>query len=203
MFALRRNIASEPLVTDVRTLRRVTADLQEHKTMLVETDDQEMRELIREEIQLLETEEEQLNHAIAEAIRPRDPRDKKNIIMEIRAGAGGEEASLFGMELYRMYAAYAEQRGWQVELIDLSETDMGGAKEVVFEINGSGAFSRLKFESGVHRVQRVPVTEAGGRIHTSTVTVAVLPEADEVDLVINPDDLQIDTYRASCRRPTR
>jgi peptide chain release factor 1 len=128
---------------------------------------------------------------------PKDPNDEKNVIVEIRAGTGGEEAALFAGDLFRMYNRYAEKRGWKAEIIDSNPTELGGFKEVVFEINGNGAYSRLKYESGVHRVQRVPTTEAGGRIHTSAATVAVLPEAQEIDIDINPNDLRIDIFRAS------
>ncbi|MDD3931000.1 MAG: peptide chain release factor 1, partial [Eubacteriales bacterium] len=125
------------------------------------------------------------------------PNDDRNIVMEIRSGAGGDEAALFAADLYRMYVQYAEQRGWRVQIVDVHETEIGGFKEVVFRIEGEGAYSRLRYESGVHRVQRVPTTESGGRIHTSTVTVAVLPEAEDVEVTIRPEDLEIDTYRAS------
>ena len=130
---------------------------------------------------------------------PRDPNDDRSVIVEIRGGAGGEEAALFAYNLYRMYNMYAEKRGWKTEIVSLNETELGGFKEVSFTIDGDGAYSRLKFESGVHRVQRVPETETQGRIHTSTATVAVLPEADEVELEIDPKDLKIDTFRSSAR----
>ena len=128
---------------------------------------------------------------------PRDPNDERNVIVEIRSGVGGDEAALFAADLYRMYSMYAERRGWHIEVLNLNETEIGGIKEISFLVNGHGAYSRLKFESGVHRVQRVPETESGGRIHTSAASVAVLPEADEVEVEINPNDLQIDTYRSS------
>lgn len=187
----------EPLVLDLRRKREVVAELEENKIMLVESSEQEFRELIREEISSLEAELEDLVAKIEYAIAPRDPLDDKNVIMEIRAGAGGDEAALFAADLYRMYIADAESQNYRHDLIDLSENGLGGYKEVVFEIDGKGAYSRYKFESGVHRVQRVPVTESGGRIHTSTVTVAVLAAAEDVDIEINPADLEIDTYRAS------
>lgn len=186
-----------PLVTDIRRMREVLTTLEDNRTLLYETDDQAFRDLIREDIAALEAEEVELERRIRLAIQPKDPNDDKNVIIEIRGGAGGDEAALFAAELYRMYTAYAEARGWTYEIVDVNETEIGGFKEVYFMIEGRGAYSRLKYESGVHRVQRVPVTEAGGRIHTSTVTVAVLPEAEDVDLVIDPADLQIDTYRAS------
>ncbi len=187
----------EPLVKDIKRLKEVEKQLEENKYMLHDTEDQELRDLIREELSDLETEEEELNRKIQTALIPKDPNDEKSVIMEIRAGAGGDEAALFAGDLYRMYTAYAEKQNWSYNVIDISENEIGGFKEIVFEIEGQGAFSKFKFESGVHRVQRVPETEAGGRIHTSTVTVAVLPEAEEVDVTINPADLQIDTYRAS------
>ena len=186
-----------PLVQRIRQLRSVRSELDENRELFRETDDPELRELAREEVAGLEAREEELEAAIREAIEPRDENDERNVIVEIRAGTGGEEAALFAADLYRMYGAYAEARGWPVEIVDMNETEIGGFKEIVFMIEGKGAYSRLKYESGAHRVQRVPVTEAGGRIHTSAVTVAVLPEVDEVDFEIDPKDLQIDTYRAS------
>jgi len=160
-------------------------------------DDPELGELAREELPQLETELEQVSEQLRLALVPKDPRDDKNAIIEIRAGAGGDEASLFGGELYRMYVRFIETRpGWRIELISESPSEVGGYKEIIFEVKGDGAYGLLKYESGVHRVQRVPETESGGRIHTSTVTVAVLPEAEETDLVINEADLRIDVYRS-------
>ena len=144
----------------------------------------------KEKLEVIENELKQL-------LMPKDPNDSRNVIVEIRGGAGGEEAALFAADLFRMYTRYCERNQWRSEILDLHDTEIGGIKEVVFSIEAKGAYSRLKYESGVHRVQRVPVTEAGGRIHTSTVTVAVLPEVDDVDVQIDPNDLQIDTYRAS------
>ncbi|HPX93713.1 MAG TPA: peptide chain release factor 1 [Bacillota bacterium] len=187
----------QPLVNLIRELRSVKEAIEENRQLMNETDDAELRELAREEIAELETRAEVLDGAIREAIEPKDEKDQRDVIVEIRAGTGGEEAALFAADLYRMYAAYAEARGWETEIVDMNETEIGGFKEIIFTIEGEGAYSRLKYESGAHRVQRVPVTEAGGRIHTSAVTVAVLPEADEVDFEIDPKDLQIDTYRAS------
>ncbi len=186
-----------PLVEDYRALCAVRQAIEEHRSLLCQTDDRDFRELIREELSDLEDTQVRLTASLQEQIRPRDPNDQRNVIVEIRAGAGGEEAALFAAVLYRMYSAYADRQGWRTELIDCNGTELGGFKEIVFMIVGQGAFSQLKFESGVHRVQRVPVTESGGRIHTSTVTVAVLPEADDVEVNINPNDLQIDTFRAS------
>lgn len=170
-----------PLVNNMRRLREVEAALKENTLLLYESEESDFRDLVREEISELEAEKKQLDRDILLAIQPKDPNDEKNVIVEIRAGAGGDEAGLFAAELFRMYTSYAENRNWTTEIIDTNETGIGGFKEIVFMIEGRGAFSRLKYESGVHRVQRVPVTESGGRIHTSTVTVAVLPEAEDVD----------------------
>ncbi len=187
----------QPLVQLIDEIRKVRSALDENRDLARETDDLLLRELAREEVLELEEKEAALEAAIREAIEPRDENDERNVIVEIRAGTGGDEAALFAADLYRMYAAYAESRGWTTEIVDMNETEIGGFKEIVFMVEGEGAYSRLKYESGTHRVQRVPVTEAGGRIHTSAVTVAVLPEVDEVDFEIDPKDLQIDTYRAS------
>lgn len=159
--------------------------------------DPEMRELAQEEFQLAKAERERLEHEIRILLLPRDPNDSKNVIMEIRGGVGGEEGMLFAADLYRMYTMYAESRGWKVEVVNVSETELGGIKEISFVVEGEGAWSRLKFEAGGHRVQRVPVTESGGRIHTSAATVAVLPEIGEVEFKLDPNDLKIDTYRSS------
>ncbi|NMP21019.1 peptide chain release factor 1 [Sulfobacillus harzensis] len=164
---------------------------------LARDDDAETREWALAEADRLKGEAERLEAHLTRLMTPTDPNDQKNVIMEIRGGAGGEEAALFAASLFRMYVRYAERQGWRTEVLSSSPTDIGGYKEVIFMIEGRGAYSRLKYESGVHRVQRVPVTEAQGRIHTSTVTVAVLPEAEETELTINPDDLRIDTMRAS------
>ncbi|MDR0951527.1 MAG: peptide chain release factor 1 [Oscillospiraceae bacterium] len=161
------------------------------------TDDPEFRELLREEFEEAKRNMEQQEGELKILLLPRDPNDDKNVIVEIRGGAGGEEAALFAHSLYRMYSMYAEGRRWKTEIANINETEIGGIKEISFVIEGAGAYSRLKFESGVHRVQRVPDTEASGRIHTSTVTVAVLPEMDELDFQISPADLQIDTFRSS------
>ncbi len=159
--------------------------------------DKELKEMAEEELALAKNEIENLNEELKILLLPKDPNDDKNVIIEIRGGAGGEEAALFCGVLYRMYSMYAEKKGFKSELLNANETGLGGYKEIVFMINGESAFSRFKFESGVHRVQRVPETESQGRIHTSTVTVAVLPEAEDVEIDINPADLQIDTYRSS------
>ncbi len=159
--------------------------------------DPELRDLAEQELADARADAARLAEELKILLLPQDPNDSRNVIMEIRAGAGGEESALFAHSLYRMYSMYAASRGFTVEIAGLNETELGGVKEISFVVNGQGAFSRLKFESGVHRVQRVPETESGGRIHTSTVTVAVLPEAEEVELTIDPKDLQIDTFRAS------
>ncbi len=158
--------------------------------------DEEMADLAKQEIETLQSRLRQQFEELKVALLPRDPYDAKDIIMEIRAGAGGNEAGLFAADLFRMYSKYAQSRGWRTDIINFNESGVGGFKEIIFEIKGKGAFSRFKYESGVHRVQRVPVTESSGRIHTSTATVAVLPEADEVEVSINPDDLKIDFYHS-------
>lgn len=185
------------MVSDYRAWLKLGTDIEEHRVMLSQADDHEFRELVRVELGILENQYQILTERLKDAMTPKDPNDRRNVVIEIRAGAGGEEAALFVAVLFRMYSNYAEQRGWHADLVDTSETELGGYKEIVFVIEGAGAYSRLRYESGVHRVQRVPVTESGGRIHTSTVTVAVLPEADDVEVTINPNDLEIDTYRAS------
>lgn len=172
--------------------------LEDARAMLEDKPDPELLEMIEQEIGDATSGMERTERELKILLMPKDPNDEKDVIMEIRAGAGGDEAALFAAELMRMYTLYAESKGWVVNMLDSHPTDIGGFKEVVFEIEGKGAYSRLKFESGVHRVQRVPDTESSGRIHTSTVTVAVLPEADEMDEIeINPNDIEIDTFRAS------
>jgi len=187
----------EPLVTCYRRYAKTEADLEQARTLLEDETHPELREMAETEIENCELELERLEQELKVLLLPRDPNDEKNIIMEIRAGTGGEEAALFAADLFRMYTRYAERQGWRVELMDTHPTGLGGYKEVVFRVVGQGAYSRLKFEGGVHRVQRVPETEAQGRIHTSAVTVAVLPEAEEIDVQIDPQDLQIDVYRSS------
>ncbi len=172
--------------------------LEESELMLDEKPDKDLKEMIEAEIDDAKEGIERTERELKVLLMPKDPNDDKDVIVEIRGGAGGEEAALFAAVLYRMYSHYAESRGWETSIIDSSPTEIGGFKEIVFEIEGKGAYSRLKFESGVHRVQRVPTTESSGRIHTSTATVAVLPEAEDVGNVeINPNDIEIDTYRAS------
>ena len=184
----------EPLVTAYRALCRAQSDLTEAETLL---GDPEMRELAQQEIAQAKEEIERLEHEIKVLLLPKDPNDGKNVILEIRAGVGGEESALFAHSLTRMYTMYAEKRGWRVEINSVSETELGGVKEISFTIQGDGAWSRLKFESGVHRVQRVPETESGGRVHTSTVTVAVLPEMETVDVELNPADVEMQVFRSS------
>ena len=187
----------QPLVETYRAYQKAGADREDALAMLEEEKDEEMRDLLKEEMSDAEDRIERLSHELKILLLPKDPNDDRNIMLEIRAGAGGEEAALFAAELYRMYVHYAETRRWKVEMISVSESGLGGFKEVVAMISGKGAYSRMKYESGVHRVQRVPETESGGRIHTSTATVAVMPEAEEVDVVIDPNDIRIDVMRAS------
>ncbi|MGI9953121.1 peptide chain release factor 1 [Moorellaceae bacterium AZ2] len=187
----------EEIVTTFRRYRQVEEDLTAAREMLEKEQDREFIELLKEEIENLEEERENLKQRLKILLLPKDPNDEKNIIMEIRAGAGGEEAALFAADLFRMYQRYAENKGWRTEIMDSHPTELGGFKEVILFIEGQGAYSRLKFESGVHRVQRIPVTESGGRIHTSTATVAVLPEAEEVEVEIKPEDLRIDIFCSS------
>jgi peptide chain release factor 1 len=187
----------EVIVNKYREHRAADAEAEAAREMLTEGLDEEMRELVRDEIGTLEAKMSRIEQEVKLLLVPKDPLDDKNVIMEIRAGAGGEEAALFGGDLFRMYTKYADRQGWKVDVMNTSESESGGFKEVVLEIRGAGAYSRLKFESGVHRVQRIPVTESGGRIHTSTATVAVLPEAEDVDIAINPEDLRVDVYRST------
>ena len=175
---------------------RAEQDIASCRAMLEDTEDQAMRELIHEELAGLANEEHELMEKLKVMLLPKDPNDDKDVIIEIRAGTGGEEAALFGADLLRMYMRYAERHGYKAELLNENYTEKGGVKEVVLSLQGKGAYSRMKFESGVHRVQRVPETESQGRIHTSAATVAVLPEAEDVEVEINPNDLQIDTYRS-------
>ncbi len=187
----------EPLVTTYREYKKAKSDMQGALDMLESGElDAELKELADEELNDAKKRIEQLTDELKILLLPKDPNDERNVIVEIRGGAGGEESALFAASLYRMYTMYAESRRWHVELVGANETELGGYKEISFMIEGFGAYSRMKYESGVHRVQRVPETETQGRIHTSTVTVAVLPEAEDVEIEINPADLQIDTYRA-------
>lgn len=187
-----------PVVETYRRYRKYENTAEEAKSLLeAGVDDPEFKEMLREELEDAKQQMEKIEEELKILLLPKDPNDSKNVIVEIRGGAGGEEAALFAYSLFRMYSMYAESKRWKTEIAYMNETEIGGIKEVSFVIEGEGAYSRLKFESGVHRVQRVPDTEASGRIHTSTVTVAVLPEMDELDFEINPADLQIDTYRSS------
>lgn len=191
---LRERNQLEPIVTAYRALEAAQSAQRDAQDMM---SDPELRELAQEEFSNARAEAERLSAELKLLLVPRDPNDDKNVIIEIRGGAGGEESALFAHSLWRMYSMYAEKRGWAVEVLSQNMTELGGCKEIVFQVSGDGAYSRLKFESGVHRVQRVPETESQGRVHTSTVTVAVLPEAEEVDFEINPADLKIDTFRSS------
>ena len=186
----------EPLVEKAREYKSVLKEIEQAEE-LIKSGDADMRELAGEELDGLKQRRDALIAEIKLLLIPKDPNDQKNVMLEIRAGTGGEEAALFASELFRMYSKFAEKQGWRVDLMSTSESDVGGVKEVIATIEGRGAYSKLKYESGVHRVQRVPATEAAGRIHTSTVTVAVLPEAEEVDVQINPKDLRIDTFCSS------
>ena len=186
-----------PIVEKFRFYKKVVAEIREDKAMFDEPLDDEMRGLVEAELAELMQQKEALDRELPILLLPKDPNDDKNVIVEIRGGVGGEEAALFAADLFRMYSRYAEKQGWKTELISANMTEIGGYKEISFMVSGFGAYSRLKYESGTHRVQRVPVTESGGRIHTSAVTVAVLPEAEEVEVDIAPNDLRIDTYCAS------
>lgn len=185
------------IVEKFRRYKKILADIKEAEEILVASADESLKEIARTELAELKERKPRLENELKLMILPADPRDKKNIILEIRAGTGGEEATLFAAELFRMYSKYAESRRWKVETININSTGIGGIKEVIASIQGKGAYSRLKYESGVHRVQRVPVTETSGRIHTSAATVAVLPEAEDVDIKIDEKDLRVDTFCAS------
>ena len=184
------------IVTAFREYRDMVRAKEDAEEIIFAGEDEELVEMAKEELKELKPQIAAYEERLTILLLPSDPNDDKNVIVEIRGGAGGEEAALFAGVLFRMYLRYAETRGWRVEILDSNPTELGGFKEVVFQVNGDSVFSRMKFESGVHRVQRVPETESQGRVHTSTVTVAVLPEAEEVDVEINPADLRIDTYRA-------
>ena len=186
-----------PLVEAYREYKKARQDEEDSMALLEEESDEEMRELLKEEHADAKKRIEELEQELKILLLPKDPNDDKNVIVEIRAGAGGEEAALFAAEMYRLYVKYAERRRWKVETVSADEIGIGGMKEVTFMVTGKGAYSRLKYESGVHRVQRVPETESGGRIHTSTITVAVMPEAEDVDVVIDEKDIRIDVMRAS------
>ena len=194
---VKEHASIKTLVSLSREYREVMSELENVRTLLRTESDHEMAMLAEEELAGLEERKERVESELRLALLPRDPNDLKNVILEVRAGTGGEEAGLFAADLYRMYSRYAQRMGWRIEVVDANQTGLGAIKEIAFQVKGEGAFSRLKHESGVHRVQRVPVTESSGRIHTSASTVAVLPEADEVDVDIGPDDLEIDVFHAS------
>ncbi|MFH1703022.1 MAG: peptide chain release factor 1 [Nitrospirota bacterium] len=186
----------QPLVDKIREYRKLLSDIEEAEELL-KGGDGDLRSLAQEELDALREKEPKIEEELTIMLLPKDPRDKKNVILEIRAGTGGEEAALFAANLFKMYMKYAERKRWKVEMIDMNSTGLGGIKEVIASIQGKSAYSRLKYEGGVHRVQRVPVTEASGRIHTSAATVAVLPEAEEVDIMVDEKDLRIDTFCSS------
>ncbi|MBQ8547479.1 MAG: peptide chain release factor 1, partial [Lachnospiraceae bacterium] len=185
------------IVAEYKRYKQTKQDIEDSLAMLDEESDEEMRELAKEELAEAKTRLEECEQNLKILLIPKDPNDEKNVIVEIRAGAGGDEAALFAAELYRMYAKYSETFRWKIDLMNVNENGIGGFKEAVFMVNGQGAYSKLKYESGVHRVQRVPVTESGGRIHTSTATVAIMPEAEEVDVELNMNDCKFDVFRAS------
>jgi len=200
-FERLQNLARErstldEVVTKYRQYKTTMKSLEETQAMLSQGLDEGIATLAKEEIENLQGKRERLLQEIKTALLPKDPADKKDVIVEIRAGAGGEEAALFASSLFRMYSRYAATKGWKIDILNSNATGIGGFKEVIFEIKGKGVYSRLKYESGVHRVQRVPVTESSGRIHTSTATVAVLPEAEDVEVAVDPSDLRIDIFRS-------
>lgn len=193
-----KNQASIRKIVDLsRTYREILKQLDEVGTLLTDDPDQDIADLAQEELTELEARKETIESELAKTLVPRDPNDQRNVILEIRAGTGGEEAGLFAADLFRMYIRYAQRKGWKTELVDTNETGIGGIREVVFQVKGGQAYSRLKHESGTHRVQRIPVTESSSRIHTSASTVAVLPEAEEIDVNIKSEDLQIDIFHSS------
>ena len=195
---LTRELATlEPIVKKFRDYKKILAQIDEDKILIETADDDELKSIAAEEMAELKKSKAELDRELPILLLPRDPNDEKNVIVEIRGGVGGEEAALFAGDLFRMYTRYAERQGWRVDIVDSNPTTIGGFKEISFTVDGHGAYSKMKYESGTHRVQRVPVTESSGRIHTSAVTVAVLPEAEDVDVEINPNDLRIDTYCAS------
>ncbi len=187
----------EPIVEKYKEYKEIKDALDETNEIIHDSDDEELREMAKMELPDIEEKYENMSEEIRFMLIPKDPNDEKNVIVEIRAGAGGDEAGLFAAEIFRMYVRYAERNRWKTDIMNTSETGVGGLKEVVFMIKGSGAYSKLKYESGVHRVQRIPQTESGGRIHTSTVTVAVLPEVDDVEVQISANDIRVDVFRSS------
>lgn len=185
------------IVSVFREYKDICEEMEDTSSLLEDELDEELLQLANDDLSELQEKKEQLEETLKLLLLPKDPRDKKNVIVEIRAGTGGDEAALFASELFRMYSYYSERQGWKVEVLNSHPTDMGGYKEITFQVNGDHVFSKLKYESGVHRVQRIPVTESGGRVHTSAATVAVLPEAEEVELEINPQDLRVDIFCSS------
>lgn len=194
---VKEHAAFEDIVIKYREFRDVVKGIQDAREMLQDKLDKEFKDMVEQEVEVLESRKFSLLQEMKLLLLPKDPMDDKNVVVEIRGGAGGDEAALFGAVLFRMYTRYAERQGWKIDILSSNYTDIGGVKEIIFVIEGKGAYSRLKYESGVHRVQRIPATESGGRIHTSTATVAVLPEAEDVDVEINPNDLRIDVFRSS------
>jgi peptide chain release factor 1 len=192
----KKHVELEPIIQAYNEYKRVTKEIGESSEIIAHETDEEMRAMAKEELASLEERLSALEREIHVLLLPKDRDDDKNVVIEIRGGTGGEEAALFAADLFRMYSRFAERESWRVDILDANETGIGGYKEIVFRIEANGAYSKLKFESGVHRVQRVPVTEAGGRVHTSAATVAVLPEAEDVDVEIRAEDLKIDTYRS-------
>ena len=197
-----RNLMKEhsdltPIIESYREYKATVRSIEDAKEMLEESDDEELRQLAKEELKESQDKLEEVVKTLKLRLLPKDPNDDKNVIVEIRGGAGGDEAALFAATLFRMYGHYAEGNRWKTEILSANESDIGGYKEIAFMIQGKGAYSRLKYESGVHRVQRIPVTESGGRIHTSTVTVAVLPEAEDVDVQVDLNDIRVDVFRSS------
>ena len=187
----------EPIVKEYTAYKKAKEELEEAKEILEIEDDEELREMAREELKSNEAAIEEYTENLKILLLPKDPNDDKNVILEVRAGTGGDEAALFGSDLLRMYLRYAERMRWKTEIIESNETEIGGVKEVVMLVKGKGAYSRLKYESGVHRVQRVPETESGGRVHTSAASIAVMPEVDDVEVNLDPNDVRVDVYRAS------
>jgi len=194
---MKEHSSLSPIIESYRQYCKVEQTYEDSKLMLEDNLDEEMRQLVKDELNESRSLMEQYSEELKFLLLPKDPNDEKNVIVEIRGGAGGDEAALFASDLHRMYSRYAERMRWKTEVLSVNENDIGGIKEVSFMIKGKGAYSRLKYESGVHRVQRIPTTESGGRIHTSTVTVAVLPEAEEVDVALNMSDVRIDVFRSS------
>lgn len=194
---LKERAGLAPLVQTFRRYKQLQKELADNQTLLKEESDEELKALAREEIQALKEQLAALEEELRFLLLPKDPNDEKNVLLEIRAGTGGEEAALFAADLFRMYSRLAERRGWKVEVLSHSSTGLGGLKEIIVSLSGDRVYSQLKYESGTHRVQRVPETESQGRIHTSAVTVAILPEAEEVEVQINPEDLRIDVFRSS------